>query len=239
MATDSRKRALITGADHQIITELAQALLDQRWHVTIAVQPSVPMKAVSRPNWSEGSFSILKFDLCFESSVQRAAAKYGYSLDLLVNCGGNVLEPFYKGVVPWDQHTEVMLNRSFRINTIGPFLATKYFAPKLKETKGKVINLSSRSASIDKTFGGFLAYSASKTALNQMTAVVAAELKYDGIVVVSVDIGDLIHSQSDSGDNDDRRNNMYDLVRVINSIDLKKTGSFMDKTGNIIASPDL
>lgn len=70
------------------------------------------------------------------------------------------------------------LARQFQVNTIGPALALRHFAPKLPRDRCAVIAcLSARVGSIsDNRLGGWYGYRAAKAALNQMVRCAAIEL---------------------------------------------------------------
>lgn len=70
------------------------------------------------------------------------------------------------------------LARQFQVNTIGPALALRHFAPKLPRDRRAVIAcLSARVGSIaDNRLGGWYGYRTAKAALNQMVRCAAIEL---------------------------------------------------------------
>jgi NAD(P)-dependent dehydrogenase (short-subunit alcohol dehydrogenase family) len=61
----------------------------------------------------------------------------------------------------------------FDVNLMGPFQISKYSIPELRENHGRIINVSSGAA--NHPIESASAYCASKAALNQLTAVLAAE----------------------------------------------------------------
>lgn len=79
------------------------------------------------------------------------------------------------------------LQKSFSINTYGPFLLTQSLLPNLllpSPTQKRISVISSRVGSIsDNTSGGQYAYRASKTAVNSLFKSLAVELKGKGVVV--------------------------------------------------------
>lgn len=90
------------------------------------------------------------------------------SLDVLVNNAG------VYAFVPLDAVTETEFHREFNINVLGTILATrealKYFGP----AGGSVINLSSVAG--EKAIPNSVVYSATKSAVNGITRVLAKEL---------------------------------------------------------------
>lgn len=81
------------------------------------------------------------------------------------------------------------LQKSFEINTYGPFLLTQSLLPNLllpspTPTQKRISVISSRVGSIaDNTSGGQYAYRASKTAVNSLFKSLAVDLKHKGVVV--------------------------------------------------------
>ena len=90
------------------------------------------------------------------------------SLDVLVNNAG------VYGFFPLDAVTEAEFHREFNINVLGTILATKealkYFGP----AGGSVINISSVAG--EKAIPNSVVYSATKSAVNGITRVLAKEL---------------------------------------------------------------
>merc|ERR1712151_682132 len=82
-----------------------------------------------------------------------------------------------------------MFNKQFDINTRAPFLLTQAFAKHniAKNAGGSVVNISSIAAKGGAPF--IMAYSASKAALNVLTANNASELAPYGIRVNAINMG--------------------------------------------------
>lgn len=120
------------------------------------------------------------------ASIGRAAqlaAQLTDGLDLLVNNAG---------VADWSSFAEVepaALERCFRTNAVGPLLVTRALLPLLRAGSSPlVVNISSLLASLSHSRAdrsGSYAYNASKAALNMITALLAHDLKADGITVVA------------------------------------------------------
>ncbi|PNP79832.1 hypothetical protein FNYG_06925 [Fusarium nygamai] len=139
----------------------------------------------------------------------------------------------------------------FPTNTVGPFLTTKSFHHNLKLASGLVYNLSSRRASISSRLsfmsdwflttnsevynlqGQDLAYRLSKTALNQLTATMAAEFKNngDGIAVIAVYPGYVATRLSSFRSRDNMEECIGGVVRVVETTGMSETGSFVDCKG--------
>jgi NAD(P)-dependent dehydrogenase (short-subunit alcohol dehydrogenase family) len=91
-----------------------------------------------------------------------------------------------------------MLRRTYETNVFGVFAVTKAMLPLLRKSEaGRIVNMSSGLGSLTQNsdpswgFSGVkpLAYNSSKTALNMITVVLAAELKDTPIKVNAADPG--------------------------------------------------
>ena len=117
-------------------------------------------------------------DVTDPPSIAAAAERIGGPLDLvivatgLLHDEGGGPERSLKALDP-DR-----LARSFAVNTIGPALVLKHFAPLLARNRRAVIAcLSARVGSIsDNRTGGWYGYRASKAALNQIVRTAAIEI---------------------------------------------------------------
>lgn len=224
------KNALVIGANRGIGLSLVKAMCAHNWCVTGTVRPAT-QKDDSVQDLKATGARILELDLLDETTIQEAAHTYGSGpLDVLVNCAGVGPEPD-----DWWQHTPSILLDKFRTNTVGPFLTTKYFYPNLKAAKGKVFNISSRSASIstNNQVGQDLAYRLSKTALNQLTATMAAEFKNhdDGITVIALYPGYLPTRLSSFRSRDNMDECIEGMMQVIDSAGQDLSGSFLNWKG--------
>jgi NAD(P)-dependent dehydrogenase (short-subunit alcohol dehydrogenase family) len=120
-------------------------------------------------------------DLLDEATIAAAAqavAADGHELRLVVDATGFL---HGNGMAPektWRQLDPAALAHTFAVNTIGPALLIKHFAPLLpRDGRAVFATLSARAASIaENTIGGWYGYRASKAALNQIVRSAAAEL---------------------------------------------------------------
>ncbi|KAL9622382.1 MAG: hypothetical protein Q9160_003225 [Pyrenula sp. 1 TL-2023] len=115
-------------------------------------------------------------DFTEEASIAAAAKSFGdHKLDILINCAG----VYYL----WDDKPFTEMSADdflwfFKVNTLGPILASKHFLPALsKGEAGRIVNISSDFASIEDNDGGNAVYKVSKAALNQFTKGAGMELQ--------------------------------------------------------------
>lgn len=163
--------AVVIGAGGGIGSALVEALAASGRYARV--------HALSRePCQDSGPISGGFIDVTDEVSVREAAHRIGSPLDLAVIAVGILHED---GRMPEKAMRELdgsALARDFEVNTIGPALALKHFAPLLARDRRAVIAaLSARVGSIsDNRTGGWYGYRASKAALNMIVRTAAIEI---------------------------------------------------------------
>jgi NAD(P)-dependent dehydrogenase (short-subunit alcohol dehydrogenase family) len=170
-SNDLRPRALVIGNSGGIGAALQRGLSSEGYIVT----------GLSRSRDAEGSSQDgLTIDLTCERSIEAAAANLRaeppFSMILIATGLLHDAEVVpEKAIRDLDQAS---LTRLFAVNTIGPALVVKHFAPLLPK-RGRCIfgALSARVGSIsDNRLGGWYGYRASKAALNMLIRTLAIEL---------------------------------------------------------------
>lgn len=149
---------------------------------TLAARPDVQsVTALSRTpvRFDHPKVTTGALDLLDEDSIASAAAACAARPPRWVICAAGILHE--GGLQPEKSLRELdaqRLARVFAVNTIGPALVIKHFAPVLPRTGRSVIAaLSARVGSIsDNRLGGWYAYRASKAALNQVVRTASIEL---------------------------------------------------------------
>ena len=106
-----------------------------------------------------------------ESALRQVAADADH-LDGLVNCAGII------PVAPFEQHSVLDWERSYRVNVIGTYLVLRAALPLLRAGQGaSVVNLASMAAKIPGPYT--VAYNASKAAVVSLTRSAAVALAPD------------------------------------------------------------
>src|SRR5262245_1331569 len=101
-------------------------------------------------------------------------------LDVLINNAGIIAEEEASGL---EVNLEVV-RATLETNTLAPLHLAQTLAPLLKRSSaGRVVNMSSGMGALSEMEGGYAAYRISKTALNAVTRILAAELR--GAVAVN------------------------------------------------------
>ena len=101
-------------------------------------------------------------------------------VDVLINNAGIIA----KGEAPGLKVDLTTVRATLETNALGPLHLAQTLAPLLKHSKSaRIVNMSSGMGALTDNSGGSAAYRISKTALNAVTAILAAELR--GVVAVN------------------------------------------------------
>jgi NAD(P)-dependent dehydrogenase (short-subunit alcohol dehydrogenase family) len=159
--------ALITGASRGFGRALAVALAGRGWSLIVDGRDAASLAQLSIPDTQvvPGDVADPRHRAELAAAVERAGR-----LDLLVNnastLGPSPLPPLARLAV--DDLAEVL-----RVNTIAPLALVQLALPALVAAGGTVVNVSSDAAV--EAYPGWGGYGASKSALDHLTAVLAAE----------------------------------------------------------------
>ena len=162
---------MVIGAGGGIGAALVQALAGSGAFATI--------HALSRsPGVADGRIQTGIIDVTSEDSIAAAAEKIGQPIDLVIVATGILHEAGRMPEKSLRALDAAALARIFAVNTTGPALVLKHFAPLLSRDRRSVIAcLSARVGSIsDNRNGGWYGYRASKAALNMIVKCAAIEI---------------------------------------------------------------
>ena len=185
MTSTSQPTALITGAGRGLGLALARSLLSGGWRVVVDARRTAHL-ATALPG-----AVVVPGDVTEPAHREALAAAVGglartgeQRLDLLVNNASDL------GPSPLPRLADVPLaavRRVYETNVLAPLALTQALLPRLRDSRGTVLNISSDAAV--EAYEGWGAYGSSKAALDQLTAVLAAE--EPGLAVYAVDPGDM------------------------------------------------
>lgn len=178
--------ALITGASTGLGLELARALAARGWSLVIDARRPEPLQRAAAELVGQTSVVALPGDVADPAHRDRLVAEIERrgGLDLLVNNASD-LGPTplpHLATLPLDA-----LEHLYRVNVVAPLALTQRLLPVLTKAGGTVLNISSDAAV--EPYPGWGGYGSSKAALDQLTAVLGAELT--GVQVYAVDPGDM------------------------------------------------
>jgi NAD(P)-dependent dehydrogenase (short-subunit alcohol dehydrogenase family) len=177
-----KRIALVTGANKGIGFEVARDLARKGFHVFLGARDTEAGEAAAEKLRKEGEedygeITVLKIDVSKPDSIRRAAEEFlrkSDRLDALVNNAGILLDDDKDVLTAAPEIFETTL----RTNTLGTLLVAQAFVPFLKKSDApRIVNVSSGGGQLaDGADGWAPAYCISKTALNGVTAQLAAAL---------------------------------------------------------------
>jgi NAD(P)-dependent dehydrogenase (short-subunit alcohol dehydrogenase family) len=179
--------ALVTGANRGIGLEVVRQLAQRGFTAVLTARDPEKARAAAEGLASEGlEVEARRLDVADPDSAPELAAalreQHG-RLDVLVNNAAIDYDTWQRGI---DADLQVV-REAFETNVLGAWRAVQAYLPLLRESRhGRIVNVSSGAGSLTDMGGGTPAYRVSKTALNALTRILAAELRADAILVNSV-----------------------------------------------------
>ncbi|MFE2427203.1 SDR family NAD(P)-dependent oxidoreductase [Streptomyces sp. NPDC059373] len=175
---------LVTGGNRGIGREVCRLLAARG--ATVLLTARAPDAADTAARGITGDVHPVTLDVTDAPGVVRAAeevrSRFG-RLDVLVNNAAITYDT-------WQRASTADLDvvrEAAETNLYGPWRTVQAFLPLLRAGgHGRIVNVSSEAASLTNMGGGTPAYTASKTALNALTRMLAAELRPDGILVNAI-----------------------------------------------------
>ncbi len=178
--------ALVTGASRGLGLAVAGALAEGGWRLVVDARHGEDLRRADGALSRHTEVVAVRGDLAdagHREQLGAAVIAYG-RLDALVNnastLGPSPLPPL--ALLPVTE-----LERVLRVNTLAPLALLQLLLPLLEAARGVVLNLSSDAAV--EAYPGWGGYGASKAALDQLTAVLAAE--NPNVRCYAVDPGDM------------------------------------------------
>ncbi len=181
-----KKIALVSGANKGLGFEVSRQLAEKGVRVLMGSRDKMKGEKAAEELRKKGlDVAFLELDVTNEASVKKAVESVTKScgrLDILVNNAGIM--------TPKDQKEPGLkidldtVRETFETNTLGHLRVTQAFVPLMKKNNyGRIVMMSSGMGTLDDMKGGYLGYRVSKTALNAVTRVLAAELEGTNILV--------------------------------------------------------
>jgi NAD(P)-dependent dehydrogenase (short-subunit alcohol dehydrogenase family) len=234
----NKKVALVTGASRGIGLVFCNNLVEQGFEVVATSRSKIE-------DLENDKISFQEMDVTIEGQIAKTAKfveeKYG-KLDLLINNAGTIPafiidkpddRKKFNSITDFDSD---LILQMFKINSISPLIVIKHFLPLLQKSEGaKIIQISSISGSIGLTTqGGAYAYSASKTALNMFTKVLASDLRALNIITAALHPGSVQTRMGRSTADLTAEKSVEKMLNVIQNLTPKDSGNFLDLDGNKI-----
>jgi NAD(P)-dependent dehydrogenase (short-subunit alcohol dehydrogenase family) len=175
--------AIVTGASRGLGFALADALADRGWRLVIDGRDGVALERAAARLRDRTEVVAIAGDVADPSHRPALVAAAGAPVELLVNnassLGPSPLPPL--SAYPLDQ-----LEQVYRVNAIAPLALTQLVLPVLAEG-ARIVNVTSDAAV--EAYEGWGGYGSSKAALEQLSAVLAAE--HPKLRIYAVDPGDM------------------------------------------------
>ena len=179
MSATKQRSAAVTGAGGGLGRDIALGLAAKGYRVFGTAMASGEIADLQQASGGRVALSIC--DITDEKSVQSWArgvsdALGAAGLDLLISNAG-ILTPGPLEVLPL-----AAVKREFEVNVFGAMSVMNAFLPALREARGRIVQISTWTASLPLPFNG--PSGASKAAMEVFATVYRAELKRFGIDVV-------------------------------------------------------
>jgi short-subunit dehydrogenase len=179
------KTAVLTGASSGFGFLVCRELLKRGWNVFACLRNAEARRnlftELQKDNGSQ--LELVDLDLSQAASRSRAIEQLtkSSSIDCLINNAGFGLFGALEDL------SEDQLRHQFEVNFFGLVFLTKALLPKIRESKGRILNLSSTLGFTSIPLAG--AYSASKFALEGMSEALFYDLKKSGVQVCLIEPG--------------------------------------------------
>ena len=219
------KNILITGANRGIGLKFAE-ILSANNNIYATARDITNADDLKKFDNTE----LLELDLLNKDSIKSFCSELkDIPLDMIINNAG---------IFQDEQMEETILDPELwldeiMINAIGPVVLSQ----KLKENimsgnDKKIIFISSQMGSIDDNYsGGYYFYRTSKSALNSAAKSLSIDWKADGISVLMLHPGWVRTDMGGSNAKLDIDTSVSKMLDVINSLDICKTGTFLNYEG--------
>ncbi len=173
-----KRVSVVTGANRGIGFEITKELAQKGFKVVLTARKESKGKDAAQELRDKGLNVVFhQLDVTDDSSIQQLVTYLEEELgklDVLVNNAGISIDGD-KTTVDIDMET---VRKTMETNFYGPFKVSQALLPLLlKSDDGRIINVSSSLGALNNPFSGKTSYSISKTALNALTANMAADLK--------------------------------------------------------------
>ena len=175
--------AIVTGASRGLGLALARALAERGWGLIIDARDAGPLNEVATELALTTNVAALAGDVADPAHREALVAAAGGPVDLLVN-NASVLGPSPQPALadyPLDT-----LEHVYRVNVLAPVALIQLALPHIQDG-GTIVNVTSDAAV--EAYEGWGGYGSAKAALEQITAVLAAE--QPRLRVYAVDPGDM------------------------------------------------
>ena len=175
--------AIITGASRGLGLALARELAGRDWALVLDARGARRLEAVARELGELTEVVALPGDVSDDWHRQALLDAAGEQVDLLVN-NASILGPSPQPGLA--EYPLSKLEDVYRVNVLAPLALAQLVLPRLSD-RGCIVNVTSDAAV--EPYAGWGGYGSSKAALEQLTAILAAE--HPALRIYAVDPGDM------------------------------------------------
>jgi NAD(P)-dependent dehydrogenase (short-subunit alcohol dehydrogenase family) len=177
------KTALITGASRGLGLALAREVATRGWRLVIDARGAPALEAARRELAAQTDVTALVGDVADDRHRRSLVSAAGDRIDALVNNASVLgLSP----QPPLASHPIDVLEEIFRVNALAPIALVQLALPVMPHG-ARIVNVTSDAAV--EAYEGWGGYGSSKAALEQLTAILAAE--HPELAVYAFDPGDM------------------------------------------------
>lgn len=216
---------LITGANRGIGLELTKQYAEGGDTVLACCRNPGDADALNNIKGIE----IFPLDVTDDTSVKALASTLkGRPIDILINNAGINLEPQSFEEMDTDKWEE-----TFRVNSIGPFRVIQALIENVQAGQDKkLITISSKMGSVGNVYyGGSIAYSSSKSAVNMVMKIMANRFRDDGIIAVPLHPEWVRTDMGGPGARISTEESARGLRKVIAGLTMNESGCFFQYDG--------
>ena len=175
--------AVVTGASRGLGLALARALAERGWRLVIDARGADALAAARAELAALTNVTAVVGDVADDRHRRALVEAAGDRIDALVN-NASVLGPSPQP--PLAMYPLDVLDEVYRVNTLAPLALIQLALPRMADG-ARIVNVTSDAAV--EAYEGWGGYGSSKAALDQLTAILAAE--HPALAVYAFDPGDM------------------------------------------------
>ena len=222
----SKGTVLVTGANRGLGLEFARQYAADGWTVI-----GTARRPAGADQLRELGVELMQLDVTDQAGIAALAEALGdRPIDMLINNAG-----IFPRVGDIDEVDAGAYSRTLMVNTLGPVLVTQALMPNLRASSMKrVINITSRLASIELNSGNYYGYRESKAALNMFTKTLAAELGPEGFICLALHPGWVRTDMGGQNANLSPEESVSSMRKVIDGLTPGDNGAYRGYSGDVV-----
>ena len=183
--------AVVTGGNRGMGLATCKVLAERGYHVLLGCRNLENGEQAARDlREKELSVEAVKLDVASLEDINALAIylsdKHG-RVDVLINNAGILIDGQLGEAASICDASADTLKKCFEVNTVGPVMLINALLPLMRQSgSANIVNISSGMGQLSDMGGQYAGYRISKTALNAVTAIFAAELEGSGITINAV-----------------------------------------------------